>query len=254
MMKRSPLILITPSMARKGVEFSDASISLSNRYTDAIIAGGGLPQIFPATTSLPVIAEAVRRCDGLLMSGGDDIDPKWYAPDMPKELRKKAGPLEPARDIWETELIKEAVAQNKPIFGVCRGHQMVNVALGGTLIVDIPTQLPKALNHRQMEKKSEAVHDVKVAPGSLLSKLTGVKSFGVNSTHHQAIDKMAPPLRAVGKSSDGVVEASEWKDPKKGFLLTVQFHPERLIDKNRVFRQLFDGFIEACARRREKNL
>jgi putative glutamine amidotransferase len=246
---------VTPSTEGKGVEFSDASVSVSNRYTDALIAGGALPQIFPATTSRAVIAEAVQRCDGVLLTGGDDIDPKLYDPAMPAELAKLADPIEPERDVWEKAMIDEAMAQKKPIFGVCRGIQILNVALGGTLFVDIATQLPETLKHRQMDRKSEPVHDIEVVPDSLLAQLTGQRTFAVNSTHHQALDKLAPPLRVVAKSSDGVVEAVELKEPAgQPFLLTVQFHPERLVDKNRIFGQLFSGFVEACARWREKKL
>lgn len=254
-MKRSPVILITPSTARKGVEFADASISLSNRYTEAVIECGGLPQIFPATTSRGIVAEAVARADGVILTGGDDIDPKLYRNDLPPELARTLSPPEPNRDIWEKEVIAEVFSQRKPLLGICRGHQMLNVALGGTLIVDIATELPEALNHRQMDKKSDLVHDVEVEPDSILGQLAGRKTFGVNSTHHQAVGRLAPTLRAVAKSSDGVVEASELKDRANApFLLTMQFHPERLIDRSEVFRQIFNGFVEACARWREKNL
>lgn len=254
-MKNSPVILVTPTTERKGTEFADASISVSNRYTDAVIGAGGLPQIFPATTSRAIIAEAVQRCDGVVMTGGDDINPKLYHPNLPAELEKLAGPLEPERDVWEQILIEEVFAQKKPLFGICRGHQMLNVALGGTLVVDIPTQLPNTINHRRMDMKTELVHEVKVAPDSLLASLAGQESFGVNSTHHQAIEKLAPQLRVVGQSPDGVIEAAELKDAKQHpFLLTVQFHPERLIDKSPVFGQLFKGFVEACARWREKKI
>jgi putative glutamine amidotransferase len=254
-MKRSPIILITPSTEQKGAEFADVSISVSNRYTDAVIAGGGLPQILPATTSRAVIAEAVHRCDGVLLTGGDDIDPKLYAPNLPDELGKTVGPLDPERDVWEKVVIDELFAQSKPLFGICRGHQMLNVALGGTLVVDIATQLPKALNHQRMDRKAEQVHDITVVPDSLLARLAREQSFGVNSTHHQAVGELAPRLRVVAKSSDGVVEAMELKDAGQGpFLLTVQFHPERLIDKGRIFGQLFCGFVEACARWRGKKL
>lgn len=99
-MKRRPVILVTPSTDAKGAEFGDRSISLSNRYTDAVIAAGGLPQIFPATTSRSVIAAAVQHCDGVLMTGGDDIDPKLYARDLPNGLAKKVGPTDSERDIW----------------------------------------------------------------------------------------------------------------------------------------------------------
>ena len=174
---------------------------------------------------------------------------------MPEELAKLVGPLEPERDIWEKDVLSEVFAQRKPLLGICRGHQMLNVALGGTLVVDIATQLPNALNHRRMDRRSDTVHDVKVVPDSLLASLTGQESFAVNSTHHQAIGKVAEKLRVVAQSQDGVIEAVELKEAGESpFLLTVQFHPERLTDKNAVFQKLFSGFIEACARWRRKNL
>ena len=127
---------------------------------------------------------------------------------------------------------------------------MLNVALGGTLVVDIATQLPKALNHQRMDRKAEQVHDITVVPDSLLARLARQESFGVNSTHHQAIGTVARELRVVAQSSDGVIEAVELKEPGRlPFLLSVQFHPERLIDNNPSFRLLFSSFIAACERR-----
>jgi putative glutamine amidotransferase len=250
-MKRRPVILVTPSTDARGTEFGDQSISLSNRYTDAVIAAGGLPQIFPATTSQSVIEAAVHRCDGVLLTGGDDIDPKLYAKDLPKSLAKKVGPLAPARDIWEPGLIAEIFSRKKPLFGICRGHQMLNVALGGTLLVDIPSQRPHALNHRRMDRKMEPVHEVTIKPESLLGQITGRKALGVNSTHHQAIGELARPLRAVATTADGIIEAVELKDPaRRPFLLGVQFHPERLLDSDGVFLRLFKHFIQACGPRR----
>jgi putative glutamine amidotransferase len=254
-MKRRPLILITPSTARKGAEFADASVSLSNCYADAVIAAGGLPQIFPATTARWVVTEAVQRCDGVLMTGGDDINPKLYAKNLAPKLAKTVGPLEPDRDIWEKDLIDDVFEQHKPLFGICRGHQMLNVALGGTLVVDIATQVPGALNHRRMDRKAEPVHDVEIAPDSVLARVTGRRTLGVNSTHHQAIGTVAKPLRVVAKSSDGVIEAVELKEPERlPFLLSVQFHPERLIDSDGLFLQLFTSFVAACQKRRQRNL
>ena len=254
-MKRTPLILIIPSTERKGAEFGDWSGSLSNCYPEAVIAGGGLPQIFPVTATRTIIAEAVDRCDGVLLTGGDDVDPKLYARDLPAALAKTVGPLDQKRDASEQLVIEEVFAQRKPLLGICRGHQMLNVALGGTLVVDIASQLPNTLNHSRMDRKSEPVHDIKVVPDSLLAKLAGQESFAVTSTHHQAIGGLAPKLRVVAQSPDGVIEAAELKDPGQGpFLLTVQFHPERLIDRNPVFRHIFSGFVEACAFWREKNL
>jgi putative glutamine amidotransferase len=254
-MKRRPVILIAPSTAPKGEEFADASISLSHRYADAVIAAGGLPQIFPATTNRSVSMESVQRCDGVLLTGGDDIDPKLYAKDLPKKLAKTVGRLEPDRDKWEAGLIADVLEQRKPFFGICRGHQMLNVALGGTLVVDIAMQVPGALNHRRMDRKMEPVHNVKLAPDSLLARVTGREKLGVNSTHHQAIGKVAEALRVVAESSDGVVEAVELKEPGRlPFLLSVQFHPERLIDRHPVFLLLFNSFVTACEQGLQRNL
>ena len=254
-MKHRPVILITPSTASQGEEFADASISLSNRYADAVIAAGGLPQIFPATTTPWVITEAVQRCDGVMLTGGDDIDPKLYVKDLPENLAKTVGTLEPDRDVWETGLIESVFQLKKPLLGICRGHQMLNVALGGTLVVDIGLQVQGALDHRRMDRKMEPVHEVTIEADSILAKVTGKQTLGVNSTHHQAIGKVAEPLRVVAQSSDGVIEAVELKEPDRlPFLLAVQFHPERLIDSSPLFLQLFTSFVAACARRRQTNL
>jgi putative glutamine amidotransferase len=254
-MKRRPVILIAPSTASKGEEFADASISLSNRYADAVITAGGLPLIFPATTNRSVSNECVQRCDGVLLTGGDDIDPHLYAQELPEELAKTLGPLEPERDRWEAGLIAEVFEQHKPLFAICRGHQMLNVALGGTLVVDIATQVPGALHHQCSDRKMEPVHEIEIAPDSLLGRVTGRQTLGVNSTHHQAIGTVAQALRVVAKSSDGIIEAVELKEAGRlPFLLSVQFHPERLIDSNAVFLLLFSSFIAACEQRRQRNL
>ena len=254
-MNRWPAILITPSTARRGAEFSDVSISLSNCYSDAVIAAGGLPQIFPATTSRSVMAEAVERCDGVLLTGGDDIDPKLYARDLPEELLKTVGPLDPARDVWESGLIADVLEQRKPLFAICRGHQMLNVVLGGTLLVDIAAQVPGALKHNRMDRKTKPVHEVKIEPDSVLARMTGRQTLGVNSTHHQAIGTVAEPLRVVAQSSDGVIEAVELKDPDRlPFLLSVQFHPERLIDRDGRFLPFFSNFVAACEKRLQRNI
>jgi putative glutamine amidotransferase len=248
-MSAAPLILVAPSTERAGAEFADWSVSLSNRYTDALIAAGGLPQILPATTCREVIAEAVRRCDGVLLTGGDDIDPKLYAKKLPKNLAKTTGGHDAPRDLWEMVLIKEVFRQRKPMFGICRGHQMLNVALGGTLVVDIPSQVPNHLNHNQMAKKTKPVHDTSVTPDSLLARITGTRTLRVNSTHHQAIGRLAGELRTVAQSADGVIEAAELKDPGQlPFLLTVQFHPERMLDGKGIFLRLFSSFVQACGR------
>ena len=250
----TPLILVAPSTEREGAEFADWSLSLSNRYTDAVIAGGGLPVILPATSRREVIAEAVRRCDGVLLTGGDDIDPKLYAPELPETLAKTSQAHDAERDLWEKLLIEEVFQQRKALFAICRGQQMLNVALGGTLLLDIPIQVPGALPHRQFDRKDETVHPVELAADSRLARLLGALTIQVNSTHHQAVDRVAPPLRVVGTAPDGVVEALELAPAEAGLLpwfLSVQFHPERLPSRPTDFQALFRDFVQASAARRE---
>jgi putative glutamine amidotransferase len=167
---------------------------------------------------------------------------------MPKSLADKAGPPEPERDVAELQIIDEVFAQRKPLLAICRGHQILNVALGGTLIVDIPTQLPGPVNHRQMERKMEPVHSVTLTPQSQLAKVTGKQKLNVNSTHHQAIGEIAGLLESTALSEDGIIEAMELKDKTLlPFMVSVQFHPERLYDRYKEFSKLFNAFVGSCA-------
>lgn len=246
----SPLILVTPCQQKAGAEFADASISLSNRYTQAISDAGGLPLIVPVNLTGEQLAELVRRADGVLMTGGEDIEPEHYAPNLAPELAATVKETEPQRDVLEIALVKEIFRQQKPLLCICRGHQMLNVALGGTLIVDIPSQIPGALRHKQMERKMEPVHEVNIVSDSQLTALLSASQIGVNSTHHQAVDRVAAPLRVTGKAADGVVETMELKDPSQlPFLQSVQFHPERLYDRYPAFAELFRGLVKAAAQR-----
>ena len=252
-MKNVPLILITPSTQKKGEEFSDASLSLSNRYAFAITAVGGLPWVLPITETASLVAEAVRRSDGVMLTGGDDVEPDLYDKAMPESLRKKVLGIDRQRDLFELILIDEALRQHKPLLAICRGHQVLNVALGGTLIADIPTQVPGALDHRRSDAKNELVHDVTVASGSLLALITGKERFGTNTSHHQAAGKVAPPLRVTATSEDGIIEGLEPAEPGLSpYLLGVQFHPERLCDKHAEHLQIFRSFIAASRPRRGK--
>jgi putative glutamine amidotransferase len=244
---KKPLILISPSTQRKGAEFSDASISLSNPYTQAVIEAGGIPVIAAFTESKELVTEYIGRCDGVMLTGGDDVQPKLYSKTLPDKLAKKIGPIEPERDVLELLMIDEIFRQHKPLLAICRGHQILNVALGGDLIVDIPTQISGALNHRRLDLKCDKVHEVTLTADSVLAKVTGERTLGVNSTHHQSVGRVAKALRVTAKSSDGIVEAMELKDPKLlPYLVAVQFHPERLVDRYKEFLQLFRSFVCSC--------
>ena len=251
-MTKPPLILISPSIEAEGVEFSDRSLSLSEAYQRAVAAAGGLPLTMPMGESRQIVAESVRRSDGVLITGGDDIEPKLYQDRVLPKLRKTVDttPDGGERDLRELILIDEVFRQRKPLLAICRGHQMLNIALGGTLVVDIPIEVPGALKHARMDKRNDIVHEVQLTRDSLLSKITGKRTLGVNSTHHQAVGRVAELLQVTAASSDGVVESMELKPHAARllpFMLATQFHPERLVDRYPEHRAIFRAFTQACA-------
>jgi len=253
---RAPVILVTPDIERKGKEFADLSMSLSANYLRAVLNSGGVPLTLPTTTAREVVAECVRRCDGVLLTGGDDIDPRLYTDwaRLREKVRRtvEVTPDGGERDYRELLLIDETFRQHKPLLAICRGHQMLNIALGGTLIPNLPFPGPEGLSHRRLDKRSDVVHEVQLTPDSLLAKITAARKLGVNSTHHQAVGRVAPPLRVVARSADGVVEGLELKAGADGlpFLVSVQFHPERLADRFAEHAAIFTAFTQACARGR----
>jgi putative glutamine amidotransferase len=247
---RAPLILLTASTQSQGAEFSDHSLSLSANYSKAVAAAGGVPVAAPNLPSAALAGEMVARADGVLLTGGDDIQTFIYQPDLPEDLKKTTSPPEPARDLFELMVIGEVFRQRKPLFAICRGLQLLNVALGGTMLVDIASQRPGAINHRRMDMKDQIVHSVEVTPVSLLASLTGGGSLEVNSSHHQAADKIAGMLKVTAQSADGIVECLEMRPGVENpppFLLAVQFHPERLAVRHAAHRALFEGFVRACS-------
>ena len=255
-MNSNPIIAISGSTDKHGVEFKDASLSLSLNYPRAVLAGAGVPQILPCLPEREFVAEAVRNCDGVLLTGGDDVQPELYAKDsLPPELQKTVSAAAPERDLFELMLIDEVFRQRKPLLAICRGHQMLNVALGGTLIVDISAQMSGALNHCRTDKKDKIVHEVDVEPGSILAEVSAGTKLGVNSSHHQAVGKIAKPLRSTAVSIDGIIEALELEPSARHllpYLLAVQFHPERLCSQHAEHLALFKGFTAACRRHGHK--
>ena len=250
-MARLPLILITPSIFKRGVEFHDLSVNLSCKYENSILQAGGIPFILPSTNNRGLLAEIVQRVDGVVLSGGDDINPGLYAKNLPRAVRKtiELTPDGGGRDLRELILIDEVFRQRKPLLAICRGHQLLNVALGGALIPDIRQGVPGALNHQRSDKPGDLVHEAALTPGSLLAKITGKQVLGMNSSHHQAVYEPAEPLMVVARSSDGIVEAMELRPEaaqQLPFLLSVQFHPERLTEKQAEHRAIFRRFTQAC--------
>jgi putative glutamine amidotransferase len=252
-MRKAPLILISPGTERRGAEFADASMSLSNRYGAAVSIAGGIPWVLPCSGDEALIVEAVRRSDGVLLTGGDDIQPEIYWDDVPRALRRTVKAVDKVRDVHELLIIQEVFRQRKPILAICRGHQLLNVALGGTLLVDISRQRPGAIKHNRMDLKDQPVHKAALTPDSMLSKMTGKQELAVNSTHHQAVDRVASALRVTATGPDGISESLELADAERGmvpYLLAVQFHPERLYERHPEFLGVFRSLIGACKKKR----
>jgi putative glutamine amidotransferase len=197
----------------------------------------------------PLPAEEVAHClaqlHGLILSGGEDVDPALYgASRHPKVTR-----VNPERDEWEIQLVRAAQALELPLLAICRGVQLLNVALGGTLIQDIPTQLPNALAHD--ERRSQAVHSVAIEPESRLASIVGCREISVNSVHHQSVDRPAPGLVVTGRAPDGVVEALEWAGD--WWALGLQWHPETMQQERRQWhRRLFAAFADAAVHYRNR--
>lgn len=243
-----PIILVTPSTHAAGAEFPDHSISVSSRYLEAILDAGGLPVALPQLTRRGRLSEYLERADGVLLTGGDDIHPSLYWPEVPPELVARCEFPEPDRDLMELTLLDELFRSPKPLLAICRGHQLVNVALGGSLYVDLPSQRPGDVPHAQMDRRFEPVHPVEIAPDSQAAAIYRTRTLGVNSTHHQAIHRLADPLRATLSAADGVIEGTELRPGSSGLLpwfASVQFHPERLYADHPVHARLFRAFVQA---------
>ena len=201
-----------------------------------ILINGGVPLVLPVTGDAQVIAKTVELLDGLLLSGGADVDPSsWGA-----EVR---WPGQPERDQFESALVHALRAKKRPILGVCRGLQLLNVALGGSLLQDIQTDRPSCHSHRSQEMYDQLRHPVTLQEGSWVSGLFGnVTEATINSVHHQAIDGLAPDLEALAWSDDGLIEAVH--APADRWTRGVQWHPEWATGEPNL--QLFGDFVTAC--------
>ena len=251
--KPPPIVLMSGSTDERGAEFVDYSLSLSMNYPLAVKAAGGLPWLLPGQPDRECVVAGVSRCDGVLLTGGDDVDPRLYIRNLPARVARTVHRARPERDCFELMLIEEALRQRKPLLCICRGHQILNVALGGTLFADILLQIPRALNHCRTDRKDQVVHEVECAAGSMIARIAGKTRLSVNSSHHQAVARLAKPLRATAVSPDGIIEAMEWAPEVRSwrpFMLSVQFHPERLFARHPEHLELFRMFISGCRRRR----
>lgn len=218
-------------------------------YTDAIAAAGGLPLVVPPMPAdqNDMLRTLYDRIDGLLLTGGGDIDPGNYQ----EPRHETTDEIDPERDRLELQLIRWAREDSKPLLGICRGLQIVNVALGGVLYQDIPSQVATTIDHNASKAHAgwtHLAHDLHIEPDSDLAAVLGTTTLVTNSVHHQAIKLLASGLRPTGWSPDGLVEAIEGIG--QDFLLGVQCHPEALFSATDPrWRALFSAFVEAAARK-----
>jgi gamma-glutamyl-gamma-aminobutyrate hydrolase PuuD len=211
-------------------------------YVWSVTRAGGAPVLLPNTASESPIAAAVEAAGGLVLSGGGDVEPSLYG----QQACAATCGVDPSRDATEALAIELARKRGLPILAICRGIQVLNVALGGTLIQDIPTQ-HAAPEGCDLVVHSGRDHEVRIAPGSLLDRLWGRETATVNSTHHQAISRLAEGLRPTAWAPDGIIEAAELAGVDN--VLAVQFHPEKYADREQDMLRLFGWLVEKAVQR-----
>lgn len=237
-----PLIGITPGYAgpSENREFCRTAeiVYCDLNYFRCIESEGGIPVLLPHLAENGM-DELVKTIDGLLLSGGEDVHPNHYR----QEIIYHNGTIAEARDGFEIALLRAFLNTGKPVLAVCRGMQVLNVAMGGTLLQDIPSQIVQ-FHHTQCAATTVATHSVRLNEHSRIADAVGTTVLEVNSHHHQAVDRVADDLIAVGWSEEGLVEAVEHRGSP--YIIGVQWHPERLAAAQSIQRSLFAGFIQAC--------
>lgn len=217
---------------------------LKNSYVCAIADTGGIPIPLPYTDNAETLADFIALCDGFVFTGGADIDPAYFG----EEVKSTCGKIYEYRDQFELALFSRVMESKKPVLAICRGMQVINVALGGTLYQDIPTEYETELLHKQTAPSGVPWHDVLISQGSVLQALSqGKAHMTANSFHHQAIKNVAKELSVTAVAEDGIVEA--FTHDTHPYLRGYQWHPERLYTFDADNRRIFEEFIEACQRK-----
>lgn len=234
-----PLIGLTIS-----IQQDEKKLYTPTSYANAIIEAGGTPVLLNVTRDKGMIAQYAGMVDGILFSGGDDVNPASYGEDQ----QWGCGDVSPLRDDFEIKLLHTLLEKHpdKPILGICRGEQVLNVAMGGTLYQDLKSQLPGCIRHQQQQVSQYGSHKVFIDEGTRLHGIYGSSEISANSFHHQAVKDIGPGLTITAKAVDGVVEGFE--KPDHPFFVAVQWHPERLVEWqfHPEHKALFKAFVDAC--------
>ena len=231
-----PLIALTP-----GLQENEDFLVLHRTYMEQLVRAGCMPVMLPLISDEAQLSRLADRFDGFVFTGGGDIEGHWFG----TETHPNAGLIAPQRDSMEIPLARLLYASGKPVLGICRGAQVLAVALGGSLWQDLPSEYPDyAVAHRQKLPQRYPSHEIIVSENTMLYGILGTAHTRVNSIHHQAVRGLPDTLRASAYSADGVLEAFE--APDKRFFMGIQWHPERLADGGTASDRIFDAFAEAC--------
>lgn len=231
-----PLIGITAEAVTLRSRFDGRGSFVGVSYSQAVALGGATPVVVPLTSEREAWERYLELCDGWVLSGGGDVGADWYAAGLPAAERERLEGVDAERDAMEVFLARELVRRDRPVLAICRGIQVLNVALGGTLV-------PHVEGHRD-PRPAALCHELRWEVDSQMGRLLGEAGRRCNSSHHQALAEVAGELRVVARAPDGVVEAVEHERAR--FCWGVQFHPERLVEVAPEYRRLFEELVRAA--------
>ena len=232
-----PVIAVTPSW-----DNDTRRMVVNQDYIMAVLDAGGIPMVIPPMQDEARLIEALDRCDGLLLTGGDDVNPACYG----EEKLPCCGELTPERDFAEPVLIRRAIEKGMPILGICRGIEIVNVALGGTLYQDIALQYKDELKHPCYDIPASDAHGMRILPDTLLRRVMGTDACMVNSRHHQSVKALAPGMILNAVAPDGLTEGMEAADGRP--ILCVQWHPESIQRRLPEHLRLFQWLVQEASK------
>ena len=218
-------------------------VRLTAAYVTALESAGLIPLIVPQLSNADAASAVLDSVAGLVLTGGEDVDPARYG----EKRHEKVRSVNAARDATEAALIKEARKRGTPVLAICRGIQMLNVALGGTLVQDIPSQCETDIAHDEESARNSRTHEISVEPGSLIATAIGTEHCTVNSFHHQSVKRVADGMRVTARSPDGIIEGLESTD-EHWWVMAVQWHPEEMTDSAEPWDR---GLFKAFARKLE---
>ena len=231
---------MTPKIAIFASVDGERAAAVLHTYIHSIEQSGGLPLLIPYVKNKALLKEAIALCDGVLFTGGGDADPTLYG----EEILPECGKIEPMRDELDMDALRIALSQKKPILGICRGIQMINIALGGSLYQDIPSQYQTEIPHSQTTGLHAYSHSVQIVKDTPLYSLLQENEIPANSFHHQAIKALGRGLVPMAYAPDGIIEAVY--STEHPFIRAYQWHPERLFDADEHHKKIFSEFVGAC--------